>query len=59
MRSINPTAVRTPEGTVGCLVARHGLSGCVEFGQKRLLWTYPLGALTYLLPDTVKPGRKR
>ena len=61
MNSVNPQVVRTPDGRVGCLIARHGMDGCVEFGQQRVLETYHLTALVYhiTLPPIERYGRRR
>ena len=61
LNEINPQIVRVPDGRVGCLVYRRGLQGCVEFGQQRILETYPLAILTYhiTLPPVERKGRRR
>lgn len=48
MVSVNPHVVRTPDGRMGCLVARLGLQGCVSFGTHRILETFPLVALIFI-----------
>jgi hypothetical protein len=48
MKLVNPQLVRVPDGRVGCLVARMGLQGCIEFGKQRIFETYPLNVLEYL-----------
>jgi hypothetical protein len=47
MIAINPMVVQIPDGRIGCLVARIGLQGCIEFGEQRVLETYPLTILGY------------
>ncbi len=47
MNPINPTVVQTPDGAIGVLIARHGLQGCVEFGNDRIVRAYPLVVLNY------------
>ena len=62
VNAINPQIVRVPDGRVGCLVHRMGLQGCVEFGQQRVLETYPLGILIYhitLPPRAPRPAPSR
>jgi hypothetical protein len=65
MTPINPTVVQCPDGLVGCLVAREGLLGCVEFGTRRIVSAYPLITLSYHItlsnketPSTPKYMRK-
>ena len=57
MISLGPQLVTVPDGRIGCLVARQGMSGCVEFGGKRILETYNLGILEYFQPPTVTVNR--
>ena len=63
MKPIGPQLVCTPDGRTGCLVARMGLSGCVSFGDQRVLETYPLMVLGYLwfvpAPENPRERRKR
>lgn len=63
MHTLNPHVVMVPDGRHGCLVARHGLQGCVEFGKQRILETYPLNVLTYTAiqsePPHPMPNRRR
>jgi hypothetical protein len=61
MRPVNPQIVRVPDGRVGCLVARHGFDGCVEFGAQWVLETYHLTTLVYhiALPPVERKGRRR
>lgn len=47
LHAINPRVVQVPDGRTGCLVARLGLQGCVEFGAQRMLETYSLSILHY------------
>jgi len=47
---LNPHLVITPNGQHGMLIARHGLKGCVVFGQSKITQTYELIDLTYYLP---------
>jgi hypothetical protein len=50
MMSCNPAIVATPDGQVGCLIGRLRMLGCVEFGARRILGTYPLNELSYWQP---------
>jgi hypothetical protein len=59
MISINPQVVRVPDGRVGCLVARIGMQGCVEFGKQRILETYSLAVLGYTYWQAGNSGTKR
>lgn len=47
MIPVGPQIVSVPDGRTGCLVARIGLMGCIEFGYQRIIETHPLGQLLY------------
>lgn len=44
---INPAVVLVRDGRVGCLVARYGMKGCVEFENQRSLEIHLLVDLRY------------
>lgn len=48
MKNTNPQVVQVPDGRIGCLTHRQGLRGCVEFGKRRILETYPLTHLMFV-----------
>jgi len=59
MVAINPMVVQTPDGRIGCLVARLGLRGCIEFGAERIVGTYMLSTLNYHLTPPPRHTRIR
>jgi hypothetical protein len=58
VQPINPTCVLMPDReTIGILVGRFGLLGCIELGRDRLLRAVPLEDLDYCivsLPEMLK-----